>query len=88
MLLYLSFILGKSVPNGFIKLMFACYPPYISYNLIFCCMIQNDRTPLYLASLRGHTEIVAMLLKFGADLSSYRTVSTSYFITPISTVSE
>ena len=60
----------------------------VSCNLIFCCVIQNDRTPLYLASFRGHTEIVAMLLKFGADFNSCSKVSTSYFITPISTVSE
>ena len=60
----------------------------ISCNLIFCCVIQNDDTPLSLASLRGHTEIVAILLKFGADFSSCDTVSTSYFITPISAVSE
>ena len=57
-------------------------------NPIFCCVIQNDDTPLLRASLRGHTEIVAMLLKFGADLSSCDTVSTSYFITPISAVNE
>ena len=50
--------------------------------------IQNGRSPLYLASFRGHTEIVVMLLKFGADFSSCDTVSTSYFITPISAVSE
>ena len=65
--------------------------PYVhdvSCNLILCCVIQNDETPLYLASFRGHTEIVAMLLKFGADFSSCDTVSTSYFITPISAVSE
>ena len=54
----------------------------------FCCVMQNDKTPLYLASFRGHTEIVAMLLKFGADLSSCDTVSPSYFITPISAVSD
>ena len=60
----------------------------VSCNLIFCCVMQNDRTPLYWASFRGHTEIVAMLLKFGADLSSCDMVSTSCFITPISTVSE
>ena len=60
----------------------------VSCNLILCCVIQNDRTPLFWASGRGHTEIVAMLLKFGADLSSCDTVSTSYFITPISAVSE
>ena len=60
----------------------------VSCNLIFCCVMQNDRTPLYWASFSGHTEIVAMLLKFGADLSSCDTVSTSYFITPISAVSE
>ena len=70
-----------------------CSPdtPYVhvaSCNLIFCCVIQNDRTPLLWASFRGHTEIVAMLLNFGADLSSCDTVSTSYFITPISAVSE
>ena len=51
-------------------------------------MMQNDRTPLFWASFRGHTEIVAMLLKFGADASSCDTVSTSYFITFISAVSE
>ena len=60
----------------------------VSCNLIFCCVIQNDDTPLLRASLRGHTEIVAMLLKFGADFNSCDTVSTSYFITPISAVSE
>ena len=60
----------------------------VSCNLIFCCVMQNDRTPLLWASFRGHTEIVAMLLKFGADFSSCDTVSTSYFITPISAVSE
>ena len=60
----------------------------VSCNLIFCCVIQNDRTPLYWASFRGHTEIVAMLLKFGANVSSCSKVSTSYFITPISAVSE
>ena len=72
-----------------LNISFACYSPYfhrVSCNL--CCVMQNDRTPLYLASLRGHTEIVAMLLKFGADFSSCDTVSTSYFITPISAVSE
>ena len=57
-------------------------------HILFCCVIQNDDTPLSLASFRGQTEIVAMLLKFGADLSSCDTVSTSYFITPISAVSE
>ena len=51
-------------------------------------MIQNDRTPLFWASFRGHTDIVAMLLKFGADPSSCDMVSTSYFITPISAVSD
>ena len=51
-------------------------------------MIQNDRTPLFWASGRGHTEIVAMLLKFGADFNSCSKVSTSYFITPISAVNE
>ena len=30
----------------------------VGCNLTFCCVIQNDRTPLYLASFRGHTEIV------------------------------
>ena len=60
----------------------------VSCNLIFCCVIQNDDTPLFRASFRGHTEIVVMLLKFGADFSSCDTVSTSYFITPISAVSE
>ena len=60
----------------------------VSFNLIFCCVIQNDRTPLLWASFSGHTEIVAMLLKFGADFSICDTVSTSYFITPISAVSE
>ena len=61
----------------------------VSCNLIlFCFVIQNDDTPLLRASLRGHTEIVAILLKFGADFSSCDTVSTSYFITPISAVSE
>ena len=60
----------------------------VSCNLIFCCVMQNDRTPLYWASFRGHTEIVAMLLKFGADFSSCSKVSTSYFITFISAVSE
>ena len=50
--------------------------------------MQNDRTPLFLATIRGHTEIVAMLLKFGADFSICQTVSTSYYITRISTVSE
>ena len=60
----------------------------VSSNHIFCCVIQNDRTPLLRASFRGHTEIVAMLLKFGADFNSCSKVSTSYFIIPISTVSE
>ena len=60
----------------------------VSCNLIICCVIQNDRTPLLWASFSGHTEIVAMLLKFGADFSSCDTVSTSYFITPISAVTE
>ena len=60
----------------------------VSCNLICCCVIQNDRTPLYWASFSGHTEIVAMLLKFGADFNSCSKVSTSYFITPISAVSE
>ena len=50
--------------------------------------MQNDRTPLFLASIRGHTEIVAMLLKFGADFSICQMVSTSYYIIPISAVSE
>ena len=54
----------------------------------YFCVIQNDRTPLLWASGRGHTEIVVMLLKFGADFNSCDTVSTSYFITPISAVSE
>ena len=54
----------------------------------YFCVIQNDRTPLLWASFSGHTEIVAMLLKFGADISSCDTVSTSYFITRISAVSE
>ena len=60
----------------------------VSCNHIFCCVIQNDRTPLLWASFRGHTEIVAMLLKFGADFNSCNTVSTSYSITPIFAVSE
>ena len=64
------------------------YIHVVSCNLIFCCVIQNDGTPLYWASFRGHTEIVAMLLKFGADFSSCDTVSTSYYITPISIISE
>ena len=64
------------------------YGHVVSCNLIFCCVMQNDGTPLSWASFRGHTEIVAMLLKFGADFSSCDTVSTSYFITPISAVSE
>ena len=64
------------------------YVYVVSCNLIFCCVIQNDRTPLYLASFRGHTETVAMLLKFGADFNRCQMVSTSYFITPISAVSE
>ena len=51
-------------------------------------MIQNDGTPLIRASFSGHTEIVAMLMKFGADFNRCQTVSTSYFITPISAVSE
>ena len=51
-------------------------------------VIQNDRTPLLWASFRGHTEIVAMQLKFGADFNSCSKVSTSYFITPISAVSQ
>ena len=63
------------------------YVHVVSCNLICCCVMQNDRTPLYLASFRGHTEIVAMLLKFGADFNSCHTVSTSYFIIPISAVS-
>ena len=50
------------------------------YNLKICCVMQNDRTPLLSASFRGHTEIVEMLLKFGAHSSSSRMVSTSYFI--------
>ena len=60
----------------------------VSCNLIFCCVIQINGTPLYWASFSGHTEIVAMLLKFGADFNSCSKVSTSYFITPISAVSE
>ena len=44
------------------------YVHVVSCNLIFCCVIQSDRT-LLRASFRGHTEIVAMLLKFGADFS-------------------
>ena len=60
----------------------------VGCNYTLCCVIQNDRTPLYWASFRGHTEIVAMLLKFGADFNSCSKVSTSYFITPISAVSE
>ena len=65
---------------------FVCY--VVSCNLILCCVIQIDGTPLLWASFSGHTEIVAMLLKFGADPSSRNTVSTSYFITPISAVFE
>ena len=60
----------------------------VSCNHIFRCVIQSDRTPLFRASFSGHTEIVAMLLKFGADFNSCDTVSTSYFITSISAVSE
>ena len=60
----------------------------LSCNLIFCYVVQNGNTPLLWASFRGHTEIVAMLLKFGADFNSCSKVSTSYFITPISAVSE
>ena len=60
----------------------------VSCNLMFCCVMQNDTTPLHWASFRGHTEIVAMLLKFGADFNRCQTVSTSYFITPITAVSE
>ena len=60
----------------------------VSCNHIFRCVIQSDRTPLYWASFSGHTEIVAMLLKFGADLSSCSKVRTPYSIIPISAVSE
>ena len=64
------------------------YVHVVSCNLIFCCVMQNDKTPLYWASFRGHTEIVAILLKFGADCNSCSKVSTSYSITPIFAVSE
>ena len=74
---------SAAMPNGFkSQIIFACYSLHnyvciVSNNLI-CCVMQNDRTPLYWASFRGHTEIVAMLLKFGADFSSYHMVRTSY----------
>ena len=49
------------------------------YNLI-CFAMQNDRTPLFWASFRGHTDIVAMLLKFDADFSVCSMVSISYYV--------
>ena len=52
----------------------------VSCNLI-CCVMQNGRTLLFWASFRGHTEIVAMLLKFGADFRRCHTVSTFYYVT-------
>ena len=76
----------KSKSNGFkshIILLFLCSLHNVcavSCNLI-CCVMQNDRTLLFWASFRGHTEIVAMLLKFGADFRSCHTVSTFYYIT-------
>ena len=51
-----------------------------------CYVMQNDRTALYWASFRGHTDIVVMLLKFGADYRSCSMVSTSNYIIPISMV--
>ena len=71
------------------KSVFACYSLHTC--LYFqqqpdMFLMQNDKSPLYWASFRCHTEIVVMLLKCGADLSNCRTVSTSYYITPTSTV--
>ena len=37
--------------------------------------MQNNRTPLFWASARGHTKIVEILLKGGADFISRRKVS-------------
>ena len=65
---------------------FVCVVSYVQP--VICCVMQNDRTPLFWTSLRGYIEIVAMLLKFHADFSSCRMVSTSYYISLISTVSE
>ena len=50
--------------------------------------MQNNRTPLYWVSYRGHTKIVAMLLKFGADFRTCDNVSTFYYVITFSTLSE
>ena len=35
---------------------------------IFCCQTQNDYSPVYAASLNGHTEVVDLLVEAGADI--------------------
>jgi ankyrin repeat protein len=45
--------------------------------------MQNNRTPLFWASARGHTKIVEILLKGGADFISRRKVS---FVLMLATV--
>ena len=34
-----------------------------------CCQIQNGVSPVYAASLQGHTEIVDLLVQAGADIN-------------------
>ena len=51
---------------------------------IFCCQTQNGYSPVYIASGKGHTEVVDLLVQAGADIHLVTTnkvhVSSTYTV--------
>ena len=54
----------KNYKNNFLKIS------------LVCSFTQSDETPLYIASKRGYTEVVDILLSHGAQLSDTNKVCT------------